>query len=1619
MAVGNITIDSATSGGEWGLDFSGSRVMQSTTGNVNITAVGNRGMNLSGSIVASTSATDTSSVTVPGTGGAITISATGRSWQGLEVAAGSLLANGSMSITGSATGAYIGVKLVGAGSTKAVGGITINASTTGANWAFYQYDSRLSQSTTGNIVITATATAGYGVYMYGGGLVAGNITTTPTSGGGITINSTSGANDIAGAALRMDANSTKIIAFGDISIYANGAAAGLNVANQQGHGVLLWGSSQVIRSYGGDLSMTGYATHADGSSSGWANISGGITLWNDTNTLRAYGGLTLKGVSMQGIGVFLTYTSASGGSVTADTGNVVIDGLSNSIYSGTYIRIPVVATAGSVSISGAGAGVAGISQDGHTGSVSASTDITMTGYNTSGGYGLQLTTGSVSSTNGTITFSGYTASTNTGHYGVYSTVNASAVNGSVNFQGSKMTSASTGSGYLVNAAAAMSGGSPNIPAPIFAVADSANPAFAVTNGISWSGSITANTTSGYIQINAKSPSITGAMTAYGLSLLGNNQSYTLNSASNSISSLVASIGTGSLTFTNSGVLNIGTYNGVTGITAASVTLSAGGLTDTNDAGITVTSSSTIAITNASGSYDYSGVIAGPIALTKSGAGTQTLSAANSYSGLTTISAGTLRLGTNGTSTNTPLGTTAAGTSITAGATLDLNGYTLGTSEALTLNGYGVSNNGALINSSASTLVTYSGAITVGSASYIGGAGTMTLSGAVGSASYGVGFIGAGSYTLSNTGNTLSTIATSGIGSLTLKNNAALTIGTVNAFSGMTFSGNALLDVTGNITMSGLTIQKNGSSDSTLSLKSSARVNLWHGSNQIKTDTAGGTGKLNMIFWSESDGGNTNGTSLAGTFTTNGGHIWAGGGSGSTTWNGLTVGNGAAGAGGDNTYAIDTQGTWTTTGGSIWLAGNVGTGAGYDLAIANGAAQVFNVGAGSVTLMGDYQYIGTTTLTSTGTLTIAPYGNAFTDGSGVSRPFTWSGSGTPNFVGTGSIANMTINSIASLSGLVIGKSTSTANANVTISNAISIAGPISIYGGNITVSGALTTTSGSSGTISLYSADSIMATASLTTTGADVLLTSNTDGTAGGSITLNNQTTSTSGGNITLGGGANGSGYAEGSVSSLNSVWAYRGIYLNNATVNSAAGNIDMRGKGWVGASYTTDNYSLGIDMVIGSVVRSTTGNISLTGLGGTNYKAANHSAGINFCDCGTAMSIYSVSGNVSLSGTAGTGTARAYAGINQDSGVTSIYSTSGNVTVTGIGSGVNDKGINIYSGTTFNVGTNVGNSIATSGNVVLQANNFNIVGALNIKNTGTVTLEPISSSFTSALSWPSNVNLISTTGLTLGKASNTADITIGAATSVAGPITIYGGAINVNAALTATGANTITLKASGDVVDGASGYVVASNLLMQGGNVTLDNAANNAVSTLAASDVSGFIFANKNALTIGAVGGTSGVTATGVVGISTYAGDLTFAQSVATSNTTSSAMVLTAASNTAAGSATGGNVVLSGSPSITTGTNGRLIVYTGSVADSTGITSLVGSGTGNFRYNSKPGASNFTTALGTSGNYAVYRQGVTATVTTDSQTVVYGDAITLTGTTTGLVNGDVASYTISLSLIHI
>lgn len=102
--------------------------------------------------------------------------------------------------------------------------------------------------------------------------------------------------------------------------------------------------------------------------------------------------------------------------------------------------------------------------------------------------------------------------------------------------------------------------------------------------------------------------------------------------------------------------------------------------------------------------------------------------------------------------------------------------------------------------------------------------------------------------------------------------------------------------------------------------------------------------------------------------------------------------------------------------------------------------------------------------------------------------------------------------------------------------------------------------------------------------------------------------------------------------------------------------------------------------------------------------------------------------------------------------------------------------------------------------------------------------------------------------------------------------------------------------------DGASGALVASKLLLLGGNVTLDSTLNN-VGTLAASGVGSLSYVDADALTIGTVGSTNGISATGAVSVATTTGDMTLSQGVATTNTGTSAIILNAGASAAAGTA--------------------------------------------------------------------------------------------------------------------
>lgn len=142
-------------------------------------------------------------------------------------------------------------------------------------------------------------------------------------------------------------------------------------------------------------------------------------------------------------------------------------------------------------------------------------------------------------------------------------------------------------------------------------------------------------------------------------------------------------GTGTVTKNSSSTLiytGTNTYSGTTTINAGTLQLGNGGATGSILNSANIVNNATLAFNN-TGTYTYANVISGTGVVTKSASGTITLTAANTYSGSTTLNAGTINI--NSTSA---IGT---GTFIIAGGTIDNTSgapLTLSTNNPITWNG---------------------------------------------------------------------------------------------------------------------------------------------------------------------------------------------------------------------------------------------------------------------------------------------------------------------------------------------------------------------------------------------------------------------------------------------------------------------------------------------------------------------------------------------------------------------------------------------------------------------------------------------------------------------------------------------------------------------------------------------------------------------------------------------------------------------------------------------------------------------------------------------------------------------------------------------------------------------
>jgi autotransporter-associated beta strand protein len=313
--------------------------------------------------------------------------------------------------------------------------------------------------------------------------------------------------------------------------------------------------------------------------------------------------------------------------------------------------------------------------------------------------------------------------------------------------------------------------------------------------------------------------------------------------------------------------------------AEAITLNGGTLADATSSlagNLTLGANSTLSVANAADTFEITGIVSGAYSITKTGSGVLVLSGANTYSGGTTVSGGTLKAGisSTGSVTNGPFGTGTV--TVSSGYTLDLNGYSL--ANALNLSGTGLSTNGALINNSGSSTSTVSGAVTLAAATNIGGTGDITISGAITSGGFGLAFKNGGNHNLTSTTNTLSTVSATNISSLAVKNNADLTVGTVNSVSGISAVGNVTLDVTGAITIGGnLTTTASASSSNTGIQMLATKHVLFASGNYVITSGGG-----QVVLASSLSGNYVGGVvreypnSGSTTITTNGGHLWIGG-----------------------------------------------------------------------------------------------------------------------------------------------------------------------------------------------------------------------------------------------------------------------------------------------------------------------------------------------------------------------------------------------------------------------------------------------------------------------------------------------------------------------------------------------------------------------------------------------------------------------------------------------------------------------------------------------------------------------------------------------------------------------
>ncbi len=190
----------------------------------------------------------------------------------------------------------------------------------------------------------------------------------------------------------------------------------------------------------------------------------------------------------------------------------------------------------------------------------------------------------------------------------------------------------------------------------------------------------------------------------------------------------------------------------------------------------------------------------------------------------------------------------------------------------------------------------------------------------------------------------------------------------------------------------------------------------------------------------------------------------------------------------------------------------------------------------------------------------------------------------------------------------------------------------------------------------------------------------------------------------------------------------------------------------------------------------------------------------------------------------------------------------------------------------------------------------------------------------------------------------------GSIEAVNGNITITGDAATTGSGISTDAGSQVKTTGTGNIsLISTKGAISGSNLtVISGGTttitaptdaaITLDNTNNDFTGAVSITSGGATTLVDKNDLTLGAISVSGAINIASGVGES---GNFTLTGAIATTDTTSSAVTLNAGKAAAAGTTTGGDIIISGG-SVSVGAGGTALLYTGSIAGSTGVTELTG-----------------------------------------------------------------------------